>query len=264
MTPLRDIPVESPEVVLTEDGMMTNSGVWAVHGSAWSHRFLRHIAGSPQLSKNASRTNSLRWDVQPFLRHPQWEQAALQTALYQSVAEADRDRAPGSRTRKFPVLWEPWLQYGCGDRVAVESSHFRSVGEVVLQAALSDTDEDVTGLRLRDGDARVGACTLASWLQSKRAAAQGETHWTQADLVRLARKWRYVPQQWMNGYPPEIARNLRDRADRNTHRAHRWQAGSNFSLSFSGCALARGRQWCEAQMESAFDRVHAWEWAQEK
>ena len=186
------------DLIVSEDGLMLNTGVWALRRSPWSLSWLRRVYGdltdpSPS-SLNISQVSGGEGLGASSTADPDAD-AALAAEALRSMRRPALNQSPLVQNR----MWE---QGG---------ALWQFVNRDVPLAARNNTDAS-------HGQSRIAPASLALRYE---------------DLVHT----QFVPQRWLNSYPERIAGALRDHRQRPMHAAFErgdWIASFSGCTGFFG------------------------------
>lgn len=238
----------SLDLIASEDGLMLNSGVFLLRNGAWGRGLLQRAYGvlADQLSADsAAAAGDGGRDAMPFYSRTGGD-GAVPTATHAPPADpavAGAAATAAMRAAPLPMAtnraWEqaslfhllalgglPATAPGCGGGDG-DSSSGCCVATAPVDAAAS---EPLPSL----GGAHVSA-PLAGALRGAVCGAGALRPAAFADVART----QFVPQAWLNAYPPQLAGQIYDHHARPMHAA--WAPG-DWVVSFSGCGmlLAKG------------------------
>lgn len=218
------LPSRPPmDLIISEDGLMLNSGVFLVRNSAWARGFLRRVYGV--------------------------------------VGDAAIDGEEGSETRPVDVgLGNVEITHAqrpppVEPVAAVEagSAAVRLMRDAPLPFATNRAWEQASIFAL---------LALAQDLSSGRPGAppgEGGSTTPRLTAYRDAARVQVVPQAWLNAYPAELAGQMWDHHQRPMHAVYRHAEpapapgppgsadadAGDYILSFSGCGVLLGKERCE-------------------
>ena len=221
--PLASSPID---LIVSEDGLMLNTGVWIIRRSLWSLGWLQRIYGVDETKVNSSFNSSSTLFPFDFINVITGGEAeSLVTPS--TVADALK-RMRSNVSHSILTTNRMWEQGG-----ALWQFVNRNV-------PYSYNEEEARSVNDNLVDARLSYCKTGRDRQSQRKQSNATFRPLIAyeDLLHT----QFVPQAWINSYPEAIAGVLRDHKGSPMHASYQ---KSDWLVSFSGCKGYFGEQPCE-------------------
>jgi len=263
------------DLIISEDGLMLNTGVWALRRSAWALGFLKRAYGvregagggsgvvggggagaaEAEAADAADAADAAAGASFPFsltrvsggggeglggggvARNATADAAATAVALRAMRAAPPGAENPLVRNRMWEqggLLWQ--LAQGGAPIFAAEAGGDER-SDACEEEEEAGEDDGVEGEGKAAEGAAIGGPALLPPLPACAAARRFR------DLAHA----QFVPQRWLNAYPPAIAAALRDHHGRPMHAA---VARGDWVVSFSGCVGYFGQAECNRLFEA--------------
>jgi hypothetical protein len=223
------------DLIASEDALMLNSGVMFVRNSRAALRLLRRVYGdaSPE-AQGAARDGGAP------------SAAALAEVEDAPVTQADCTAAVAamlaagtSGTVSHPRLWEQAaLLHEMAGRGVLLPAHAAGLTDVHTNGA------GVAGAEPGSGNVTASApCfVMGDSLLPMTEAAQPSAPAATSGAYTAASRSQFVPQAWLNSYPPALAGKLAGPGGAPLHAAY---SPGDWVVSFSGCGVLLGEPTCE-------------------
>lgn len=216
----------SIDLVVSEDGLMLNTGVWIIRRSLWSLGWLQRIYGVYETKMNSSFNSSST--LFPFDSINVITGGEAESLITPSTVADALKRMRSNVSHSILTTNRMWEQGG---------ALWQFVNRDV---PYSSNEEEVRSVNDNLVDARLSYCETSRDRQSQRKQSNSFTRPLIAyeDLLHT----QFVPQAWVNSYPEAIAGVLRDHKGSPMHASYQ---KSDWLVSFSGCKGYFGEQPCE-------------------
>jgi len=221
--PLASSPID---LIVSEDGLMLNTGVWMIRRSLWSLGWLQRIYGVDETKVNSSFNSSstlFRFDSINVIAGGEADLLVTPSLVTDALKRMRSNVSHSMLTTNR--MWEQggalWQFVNRDVPYSSNEGEARSVNDNLVDARLSycQTDRDRRS-------------------QRKQSNATFRPLIAYEDLLHT----QFVPQAWINSYPEAIAGVLRDHKDSPMHSSYQ---KSDWLVSFSGCKGYFGEQPCE-------------------
>jgi len=214
----------SIDLIVSEDGLMLNTGVWVIRRSVWSLGWLQRVYGMDE-NKHFSNVSTLF----PFDSIEMITGGEAESLFSPAIVTAAINRILSNQSRSILTNNRMWEQGGALWQFVNRDIPYNirqgklSKNSLVNDARLSHCQEEQGDLKER----------LPSELSPKQRSLLAYE-----DLLHT----QFVPQSWFNSYPEAIAGVLRDHNGVPMHASFQID---DWMISFSGCKGYFGAQPCE-------------------
>jgi len=222
----------SIDLIVSEDGLMLNTGVWFIRRSVWSLGWLQRIYGVEEgVAKSAMNISSTLFPFDSIKTFTGGEGKSLITP---SIISEALKRMLSNESHTILTNNRMWEQGGAlwqfvnRDAPYAANERSRSLHDTLIDARNAHCRHDQDEL-LDDKDSSVRLLIAYE------------------DLLHT----QFVPQAWINSYPEAIAGVLRDHKGAAMHASHQ---SDDWLVSFSGCKGYFGVEPCE-DLYSAFGKA---------
>ena len=239
----RSIPLPSSpslDLIISEDGLMVNTGVFILRNSAWARRFIQRAYGvsipvepSGQAAQNENQPLSATLSSSRRLPTASHVPVANAAAAGQQAAAAMRASRPPFETNRA------WEQASIFHVLALAGGP----GTSSSSSPSADIDNAAADGTSQSNDSGSGRISLEDLLRNAVHGRGSLLPSAYADASHV----QAVPQAWINSYPQQLAGQLHDHKGRPLHAPY---APGDWMVSFSGCGTLMGPEQCESLFEA--------------